>query len=419
MGNLNDRVEGIFRGVVLIVLSFVASLGMLIFRPANGYVLLIARIRKKSEKENQVRPYAFVFFAIVLVFFVPSLIDSISPDVAGYQIYGSGGSSALGRAYQQIAQKIESKAATAIFVAATVGVAALHLCATGSGLALFRLRVRRETWRDALFSVGGLQVIMFALATLIGRLGWWIDETGMVRDFLLSPFELGQAKARSYPIYHDILDVVLLVLLVVVPYGVARRFASRLSLGFRAVKSHRRDWIRTIGLMLLIDGAAIGSFSAAAYVADAIQPREVNPFSIRDVSCTFDPKSPTPVITGTAILKVDAKDAWKFDAGDFALFIAADRTDADGPARSKSRVLSSTRIGARGLLPASFAAISSNIGQPPLLLQAGQSVLIRFEAAGKPELAAFLASHPDTRRCTLSYNNDYPIGAIGSLRSDD
>jgi hypothetical protein len=425
MQNLNDRVEGIFRGVVLIALSFVASIALLMFRPIDGYVQLATRIRQKSAKENQVRPYAFVFFAIVLVFFVPSLMDSLAPHVAGpfeYQVHDSAvpDSGALGRAYQQTTQKIESKAATAIFVAAIVGVAAFHLCATGSGLALLRLRARRETWRDALFFVGGLQVVVFAVVTLVDRLGWAsTTETGLLRDFLLSPrtLALGYGDARPYPVYLDIIDVALLVVALLIPFGLARRYASRLSVGSGAVGGHWRNWIRTIGLILLIDGAAIGSFSVAAYVVDQIQPRDkpIYPFSIQNVGCRFEPNPSKPVITGTAVLKVDAKDPWDFDKSDFQLFIAADRTEADGPARSRSRsVLSSTRIGA-GALPTSFAAISPNIGQPPFLLQAGQAALIRFEAAVKPELAKFLASHPDAQRCTLSYNQDYPIGAIGSL----
>jgi len=97
MENLNDRVEGVFRGVVLIALSFVASLMLLILRPLDGYVQLIARTRKTSERENQIHPYAFVFFAIALVFFVPSLMNSISPYGAGsleYRDYSAGFSDA-------------------------------------------------------------------------------------------------------------------------------------------------------------------------------------------------------------------------------------------------------------------------------------------------------------------------------------
>jgi hypothetical protein len=425
MEDLNNRVEAIFRGVVLIALSFVASLALLIFRPLSGYVQLTSRIRKKSEKENQVRPYAFVFFAIVLVFFMPSLIDSLAPQVAGplvYQVHDSSipDPGALGRAYQQTTQKVESKAATAIFFAAIIGIAALHLCAIGSGLALFRPRARRETWRDALFFVGGFQITLFALATVIDHLGWpSITETRLVEDFLLSPRTLvvGYGKARTYSVYLDVLDVVLLIVLLIVPFGVARRFASRIS-----VSSNRwRSSLRTIGLILLVDAAAIASFSAAAYVVDEIQPRDKSayPFAIRYVRCRFDPTASSPVITGTAILKVDAKDAWDFDTADFDLFIAADRTDADGPARSRSRVLSPTRIGGGPQLSVSYTAISPNIGQPPFLLQAGQAVLLRFEAPTNPSLIKFLASHPDAQRCTLSYHQDYPIGAIGSLRSED
>lgn len=427
MENLNDRVEGVFRGVVLIALSFVASLMLLILRPLDGYVQLIARTRKTSERENQIHPYAFVFFAIALVFFVPSLMNSISPYGAGsleYRDYSAGFSDAglFGQAYQQIANMIESKAATAIFVSATVGVAALHLCGIGSGFALFRLPARRETWRDALFFIGGLQVMMFALATLLDRLGT-VTETDLVKALLLSPRALahGYGDERPYPIYLSVLAVGLLILLLLVPFGMATRFASRLSLWSSSIESRRRNWTRTIALMMLIDVAAIGSFSASAYVADEIQPREgqVNPFSVRNVSCTLDPKTSSPLISGTAILRVDAKDAWDFGANDFDLFIAADRTAADGPSRSRSRALSPTRIGAGGLLRTSFTAISPNIGQPPFLLQAGQAVLIRFEAEASPELVKFLSSHPDAQRCTISYNNDYPVGAIGLLRTED
>jgi hypothetical protein len=427
MENLNDRVEGIFRGVVLIVLSFLTSIALMIVRPIDGYAELASRIRRRSQKENQVRPYAFAFFAISLVFFSPSLMDSVARQVASpfeYQVHDSTvpDNGALGRAYETATQKIESKAATAIFVATIVGVVGLHLCATGSGFLLLGLRARRETWRDALFFVGGLQITMFLLVTLIDRLGWpSVTEIGLVRNFLVSPLTLWHSNGHFYPVYLDVLDTTLLILLLLLPFGMAGRFALRLSIKSENPRTRLSSWARTIGLVLLIDSAVVGSLSAAAYVADEIQPRSkpAYPFSIQNVDCTLESNASKLTITGSSILKADSRDAWTFDTSDFTLFVAADRTDTDGPARSKSPVLSSTRIGAGKQLVTSFTAISPNFGRPPFLLQAGQSTLIRFETEVSPDLEKFLSSHPDAQRCTLSYVGDYPIGAIGPLRSKD
>jgi hypothetical protein len=78
---LNDRIEDIFRGVVFILLSFAASLLWLLCRPLTGYALLIQRCRRTSAA--QIRPYAFVFFSLALIFFMPGIVDALSPPVTG------------------------------------------------------------------------------------------------------------------------------------------------------------------------------------------------------------------------------------------------------------------------------------------------------------------------------------------------
>ena len=59
---LNDRVEGLFRGIVFVLFSFASSLALLLWRPLSGYVGLIKRGRTRST--DQIRPYAFLFFPL-------------------------------------------------------------------------------------------------------------------------------------------------------------------------------------------------------------------------------------------------------------------------------------------------------------------------------------------------------------------
>jgi hypothetical protein len=421
---LNDRVEEVFQGIVFIVFSFVGSLALLLCRPLNGYVLLAKRLRARSK--DQIRPYAFVFCAMVLVFFLPSMIAAFAPPVAGtyeYQVHDDSlrEPGALGRAYEETTQKIESKAASAIFVAAIVGVAAFHLGAMGSGLALFRLNVRRQTWRYALFFIGGLQIALLALAVVLDHFGWpSATETIMFRGFLFSPRTLftGYREVRPYPLSIDVLDVALLALVLLVPFGAARRFASRLAPPFQG-KGHR-DWMSVVLLVVVVDFVAFGSFGLAAYVSDEVQPHEArsSPFTLQYLDCSAHKTEDKLAITGTVEVRSAAKDPWGFAAGDFQLLVGADRTDEDGPPPKRSRVFSAARIGGSSRMDVSFSAISPNLGAPPFLLQAGQAALVRFEADATSEIK-FLAKHPDDQRCTLYYTQDYPIGIITSLRKDE
>jgi|HubBroStandDraft_3_1064219.scaffolds.fasta_scaffold886168_1 hypothetical protein len=59
---LNERVEGLFRGIVFVLFSFASSLALLLWRPLRGYVGLIKRGRMRSTDE--IRLYAFLFFPL-------------------------------------------------------------------------------------------------------------------------------------------------------------------------------------------------------------------------------------------------------------------------------------------------------------------------------------------------------------------
>jgi hypothetical protein len=104
-------------------------------------------------------------------------------------------------------------------------------------------------------------------------------------------------------------------------------------------------------------------------------------------------------------------------ASDFDLIVTADRIESNPrPTRQASRVVETGRIVAPSRMPVLFSVISPNLGSPPFLLQAGQAALVRFETETTDAVTAFLAAHPDERRCVLWYNDaDYPLRAIGNL----
>ena len=423
--SLNDRIEGIFRGVVFIVLSFAASLALLAIRPCSGYARLVRRLRQKSSE--QVRPYAFVFFAIMVVFFAPTVIDAVAPQPPGPRDFViheyASEPGALGRAYEQATQRIESKAATAIFVAAIVGVAAFHLGATAAGYMLFRQRARRQTWLQALFFVGGMQVVLCGAGLLLDRIdNRELTEVGLIKDFLALPVNVHfqPDRFRHYSAYRDLLELILLAIVLALPIGMAARFAKRATPGGRRF-SQRFRWLLTVGLAMFVNLTVIGSFSLAAYTADEVQPRErvKIPFSLRNLSCEIDIKSATPRISGLVTVTVDPKSAWAFDGNDVSLFVVANRTAADGPApfRSKSGSNVEGRIGLPARILVNFSAISPALGRPPFLMQAGQAGLFRFETEESASLSIlkFLAEHPDGRLCTLRDFLKYPIGAIAPL----
>jgi hypothetical protein len=134
------------------------------------------------------------------------------------------------------------------------------------------------------------------------------------------------------------------------------------------------------------------------------------------LDCTQRQQSGKSVITGSVEVRAAANDPWSFEAGDFELFLGATRTESDGPPLVTRRAVGTGRIFARDKMLVSFTAVSPNFGSPPFLLQAGQAALIRFEIETPVGVAAFLAAHPDERRCTLAYTEDYPIGVLGIFR---
>jgi hypothetical protein len=178
-------------------------------------------------------------------------------------------------------------------------------------------------------------------------------------------------------------------------------------------------------LVVVADVVALGSFGLAAYISDQVQPREAapSPFTMGYLACTQRENAGKQTITGTVEVRAAPKKPWSFDPGDFDLIVGATRTKADGPAPTRppiagtgdTRKAAPPRPIARSRMLVTFAAISPNLGSPPFLLQAGQAALVRFEAETPPDVISFLAGHPDDQRCTLSYTQDYPIGAIAAL----
>jgi hypothetical protein len=423
---LNDRVEEIFRGIVFIVFSFASSLVLLLCMPLRGYILLIKWLRVRGG--SQIRPYAFVFFSFVLVFFTPSMLQSLTPPKPGafeYVVHDSEqpDKGVLGRAYEIANKRVETKAVTAIIVAAVVGVGAIHLGALASGRGLIRTRSRRTTWSEALFFVAGLQIGLLALASLLDRAGFPSPtERAFFKSFLETPYVLvfnQYGEYRPYPIYLDVLSTLLLVAILIAPLGLALRYAPRMavSIGTQKPKGRYARLVMVTALVSLVDFVSLASFGFAAYVADEVQPQDkpAYPFAMNYLDCTAQDRSGKPSVTGTVEVRAATAAPWGFDADDFTLFLGANRVQGDPPA--KRRTTATDRIGVTVKGRVKFSAISPNMGSPPFLLQAGQGAIFRFETELPDETVAFLKGHPDDRRCTLSYMQDYPIGAIGTLKS--
>lgn len=416
---LNDYVEGVFRSIVFVLFSFILSLGVLFWSPSKGYALLITQERRHSI--NQIRPYAFVFFALVLALFLPSLIDAAKPREVStfeYQVYDPEHpeAGALGRAYEVANERIENKAAGAILIAAIAGIAALHLGTTASALGFFRLSTRRETWHDALFFIGGLQIFLIAIALALDRFASFpsLNEVEFLRRFLFTPFALLTSEDyREGLVYFDIINVVLLATFLVAPLAIAKRFSQRSDRQFWA--RYLRTVLPVLALLAVVDTATVTSIAIASYVADEIQPRTSrdDPFTLRNLGCVFSKDTAKPSISGTVEVRVAAANPWSFDNGDFTLIIGADRTLSDGPPRKNSR--HPDRVFANLATPITFSAISPPLGAPPFLMQAGQAALLSIATSLKPDEVEFVAAHPEPR-CTLAYLQDYPIGAIGEIR---
>ena len=177
-----------------------------------------------------------MFLAIVLVLFIPAVVDALMPVQprpytylvrdAEHREVGP-----LGRAYEQTTKRIESKAAHAIFLVAVAAVAFLHLTVLALGRATLLHRTRQATWHDSMFFVAGLQLLLLGIALEVVRQG--LNETSdmaRLQDVLRSPMALfTHSGNRPYPVI-DVVTALLFAATFLAPIGLAHRFAARLPL---------------------------------------------------------------------------------------------------------------------------------------------------------------------------------------------
>lgn len=412
---MNSQVEGIFRGIVLIILSWLESFARLLIAPWSAFVGLVAQRRN----EAQIKPYAFALFALVGVFFLPTVVDALkSParDDFHYNVYDSafpqpGG---LGRAYEQANKQIESKAAVSMVTASVVWITFLHVGFSAIGALAFRHSARRALWRNSLFFIAGLQGALFGLTFFIEQFALGgSSQFSMFRSLLTSPYTMifAEDEWMRYFLLSDCLYSSLLVILLIVPCGVAWRFGRRAD-GIRIGGGRVIAASRILPVLLALGSNFVffTSLAAATYVLDEIRLREKSdsPFEIDYLYCSLVKDASGSSLKATAVLTVADQKAWFFDEGDFEMRIHAARLESDPSTPSK-------RIGAGKPQTASFSALSPKLGSPPFLLQRGQAVLASFELKMPPDWVAFMDTHKNSPRCTLNYTRDYPIGEIGAI----
>ncbi len=153
--NINDLVDGFFRGVVLVLGSAFTSLFILLWQPRQGLFRLYRRLRHKSAE--QVAPRVFLFIALFTLLIAPFSIGSFFGALGG-----DSWSDAAGMVFNQL--KTTPVSILAASLAAMAGVAIVELFLFLIGLVVMPKR------RDVLakFVEYAFGVELFVIVALIG-----------------------------------------------------------------------------------------------------------------------------------------------------------------------------------------------------------------------------------------------------------
>jgi len=419
--NLNDTIDSLFRGLVFVLIDFIASLATLLARPISGAVILVRKLR--SHDTNQVRPYVFLFLSFVLAFSVAPFLEALSVERDPHEYTGTESSqpaqNALKQIYEGVFAQIESKAVLAIIIASMVGVTIFHLGARLTSSLLFAKAIRRSIAMDSLFYVAGAQIVLIGLIFLLMRqqsiVG--IDEAPNINVLLTSvhalPDLLRPANQQSAAPWIEGLKVLSLLLLILLPAPICFKLARRRRLWL--------PWLRQglasvpfaspviVALMILaVEFSTAVAFSAAGFVRDNIEPRAKGPYEIQEVSCRAERRGLDDYVIATAVVTATGAKPWLFADGDFRMWISAPGTPQDHDNEKSKKT-------GRAVIPDMNTTTATPNGHGPVLVEPTKSALLLITAKLPTERRGFLEAHRNNRTCTISAAGDYVIGKVGYL----
>ena len=434
MGNLNDSIDAIFKGTVFIIFDYVGSLLLLFARPFTGAVSILRKLHAKDA--NQIRPYVFLFISFIVMFALPPLLSAATqkPDPYQYINYSEQKQTVLRPIYEGIFEQIESKTILAVTIAAVVGVSLFHFGSRAIARGAFRNPARRAIVLDCLFYVGGMQIVLIAVA-YVASYFLRTFETDADPDYhlltdllgaLTSLFSRGVGISPTHSL--AAVEAVLLALLLVAPAPIAWRLFRRSRIATASPAAAKPSWSMIAGatlFVLAIDAVTGMAFALAGLVRINIQPLEKPLYRITDVTCEVVTVGNQADVIVQAILFNSGSRQLTFGKNRFSMIFGAKRTEEELEARKKE-IEAQKKKGRRPFgdperiisarLATTMAAPTAPDGLP-LLLEPGRASAVRLIASAESSLVAWLNRHPEDQRCTISDEDNWEIGRLGPVQT--
>jgi hypothetical protein len=339
--NLSDAIESLFRGVVFILFSYVASLGQVLRKPWRSTFRL--NQRQGNAEGYGTRPYVFVFISAFIALTLPRYLAELvpySPDFDATHPWSSSVPTKIQHAYARAVGVFEARSLLKLSIAAI----ALTILMDG----LYRLcskaiSSRRESGRrllkGSLLYTGGAQLVLISIA-VVGVFwyfsGWAWSTLGPYRQssFISTFTDIVRATwALTYG-WKLVTDLAICAaggicfvvgLLYPLPVLVAwSRKQRRLARWARRI----RPWPLAIATSIVLGLGALVSYEIANWIVDSVQPDEENQIVVSDVTCFMSDKQPT-TLRAVGIIQNRSDDPWLIRPFDVDLVLRADADTAD------------------------------------------------------------------------------------------
>jgi hypothetical protein len=263
----------------------------------------------------------------------------------------------------------------------------------------------------------GTQILLLLVAYIVdskfGIAGWLIvagyDEAARLAWSL--PSLVVEHKQWSDPLWLNILDFSMLILIALLPFPIIRcLLRRRRSLWvFNNLRLSPLLFVFITVLVVTTVNVISGlSLFAARFTQEELRPIEPPPYVISNNSleCSIISRGNEFFLASTMIVTVTGKDPWLFASNDCRVSVSAERTASDPPdPRRIARTLTTKPH---------FSNLNDN-KSARTFVERGRSAVIDLETGIDPDTRVFLDSHKAERRCTVDDANDNEVGAVAPI----
>jgi len=387
--DLNDAINGLFRGIIFIFYSYFASLGKLLLFPVKASLQLVRGLW--SKRPYQTQPYVFLFLSLFIAQAVPRYLASIVNYYKDDFPASSGSVTAFQSAYTTAVRLFDPKAVVAITISCLImsvlvdGIIGAYL------LLILKRRLDRKFAKPAMIYIVGVQAFILT-AALVGVFlyfrGWaWSSLEEYKQSQFLSEYrglfdgviglEHGWDLWLSLGVL--VLGCAAIFYALSLPVIAASAFAS----GKRLIGWRRRlPKVARIALALLIlVPAALGYVEAGNWVEDQIAPVKPEDPIVSEVTCFLGDGNP-PVLRAVAVIANPSDTPLLIRPFDTELHLAAERDPSlpQEPAKYPSGRPRKLSKYSNTFMKATITNSGQGIDKPAYLVPSGQSLWVESTA---------------------------------------